>query len=360
MSDARKDSDKSKLFVFPAWHNNVPPIFFLVIGPVATIAVIFSVWHWFSPKFTDAGYMPEQPVAYSHALHAGELKIDCRYCHVGVEKTAHAGVPPTATCMNCHTNIKTKSPKLALVRESYAEEKSIPWVRIHKVADYAYFNHAPHVKAGVGCESCHGRIDTMVEVYQHAPLSMGWCYECHQAGQEAYHAQKAVGDLLTGDLQTKRNALMQTIDDVGIDSGAALAKQTKARQEIAALDVLIDKNRRATIVSEHLNKKLAAAEAIAASATGSHKKYQARIAKDLKAEIGGLAEVINPDSAKALSALQDESDRLFEKFVKVANLRPSHKVTAMGYSLNDGDLDAMKYTHQGNLLPPIHCSGCHR
>ena len=360
MSDARKDSDKSKLFVFPAWHNNVPPVFFLVIGPVATIAVIFSVWHWFSPKFTDAGYMPEQPVAYSHALHAGELKIDCRYCHVGVEKTAHAGVPPTATCMNCHTNIKTKSPKLALVRESYAEEKSIPWVRIHKVADYAYFNHAPHVKAGVGCESCHGRIDTMVEVYQHAPLSMGWCYECHQAGQEAYHAQKAVGDLLTGDLQTKRAALMQTIDDVGIDSGAALAKQTKARQEIAALDSLINKNRRATIVSEHLTKKLEAAEALAASATGSQKKYQARIAKDLKAEISGLSEAANPDSAKALAALQGESDRLFEKFVKVANLRPSQKVTAMGYSLNDADLAAMKYEHQGNLLPPIHCSGCHR
>ena len=121
------------------------------------------------------------------------------------------------------------------------------------------------------------------------------------------------------------------------------------------LSTLIDKNRRNHRL-DHLNKKLAAAEALAASATGSNKKYQARIAKDLKAEIGGLAEVVNPDSAKALSALQDESDRLFEKFVKVANLRPS-QVTAMGYSLNDGDPDAMKYTHQGNLLPPIHCSG---
>ena len=101
---------------------------------------------------------------------------------------------------------QNQESKLALVRESYAEEKSIPWVRIHKVADYAYFNHAPHVKAGV--ESGHGRIRYHGGGLPTCPLSMGWCYECHQAGQEAYHAQKAVGDLLTGDLQTKRNALM--------------------------------------------------------------------------------------------------------------------------------------------------------
>ena len=115
MSDANKESSKTTLFVFPSWHNRIPALVALVIGPLATVFAIFAVWYWFSPKLTDAGYMPEQPVAYSHKLHAGELKIDCRYCHVAVEKTAWAGVPPTATCMNCHTNIKTRV-RLALVR----------------------------------------------------------------------------------------------------------------------------------------------------------------------------------------------------------------------------------------------------
>jgi hypothetical protein len=178
------DSDK-KIWTFPAWHNNVPPIIFLIVGPVATVLAIGAVWYFFSPKFTDVGYMPEQPVPYSHKLHAGELKIDCRYCHVSVETTAYAGVPPTATCMNCHQFVKTMSDKLKPIRESYKDEsKSVEWVRVHKIADYAYFNHSAHISVGVGCESCHGRVDKMVEVHQDQPLSMGWCLECHNAPQK--------------------------------------------------------------------------------------------------------------------------------------------------------------------------------
>ena len=144
-----KDSEK-KIWTFPAWHNNVPPIFFLIVGPVATVLAIGLVWYYFSPKFTDVGYMPEQPVPYSHALHAGELKIDCRYCHVSVEKTAYAGIPPTATCMNCHQFVKTMSEKLKPIRESYADKnKPVEWVRIHKIADYAYFNHSVHINVGM-------------------------------------------------------------------------------------------------------------------------------------------------------------------------------------------------------------------
>ena len=185
MSNEKRGSEKdNELFRFPSWHNIVPPIFFLVVGPVATILAIGGVWYYFSPKFTDVGYMPEQPVHYSHKLHAGELKIDCRYCHTSVEKTAWAGVPPTQTCMNCHNAVKTKSPKLELVRQSWKTGESIPWVRVHKVADYAYFNHSAHVQVGVGCESCHGRIDQMVEVWQSQPLSMGWCLECHNAPEK--------------------------------------------------------------------------------------------------------------------------------------------------------------------------------
>jgi hypothetical protein len=188
MSSEKHGPDKdNELFTFPAWHNMVPPIFFLVIGPIATVLAIGAVWYYFSPKYTDVGYKPVQPVPYSHKLHAGELKIDCRYCHTSVETTPWAGVPPTQTCMNCHNAIKTDSPKLKLVRESWNKGepggKPIPWVRVHKLADYAYFDHSAHVQIGIGCESCHGRIDRMdgSGVQQAHPLSMGWCLDCHNA-----------------------------------------------------------------------------------------------------------------------------------------------------------------------------------
>ncbi len=165
--------------IFPRWTNNVPIIVGL-IAPLAGASLIFAVWYWFSPLYTDVGYRPDQPVAYSHKLHAGELGIDCRYCHNTVEKTAHAAIPPAATCMNCHELVKTESPRLDLVRESLATGKAIPWVRVHQLPDYAYFNHSPHVAAGVGCASCHGRVDQMTVVEMKQPLSMGWCLDCHR------------------------------------------------------------------------------------------------------------------------------------------------------------------------------------
>lgn len=170
-------------FVFPSWHNKVPAIM-TVVGGMGAVFAILAVWYWFSPKYTDVGYMPKQPVPYSHKLHAGSMGMDCRYCHTGVERSAHAGVPPTQTCMNCHAQIKTESPKLLPVRESWVSGKPIPWVRVHKTPDYAYFEHSAHVAAGVGCESCHGRIDQMVEVRQDQPLNMGWCLECHRAPEK--------------------------------------------------------------------------------------------------------------------------------------------------------------------------------
>lgn len=165
--------------IFPRWTNNVPIVVGL-IAPLAGASLIFAVWYWFSPWFTDVGYRPEQPVAYSHKLHAGELGIDCRYCHNTVEKTAHAAIPPAATCMNCHELVKTESPRLQLVRESFTTGNAIPWVRVHQLPDYAYFNHSPHVAAGVGCATCHGRVDQMPVVEMKQPLSMGWCLDCHR------------------------------------------------------------------------------------------------------------------------------------------------------------------------------------
>jgi hypothetical protein len=138
------------------------------------------VYLGFSPKATDVGYMPTQPVPYSHALHIGQLGMDCRYCHTSVEVAAHANVPPTQTCMNCHSMIRANSEQLIPVRESYATGMPVPWIKIHDLPDYVYFNHSAHVSRGVGCVSCHGRIDTMEVVYQAEPLSMGWCLDCHR------------------------------------------------------------------------------------------------------------------------------------------------------------------------------------
>lgn len=170
-------------FVFPKWTNNVPLILVIVLH-VGAIAAIWGVWYWFSPKFTDVGYQPRQPVPYSHKLHVGELGMDCRYCHVAVDKGPHASVPPTQVCMNCHSMVATDKPSLEPVRDSWESGLSVPWVKIHKIPDYAFFDHSRHVSRNVGCESCHGRIDQMVVVGQEHPLSMGWCLECHRNPEE--------------------------------------------------------------------------------------------------------------------------------------------------------------------------------
>jgi hypothetical protein len=165
--------------IFPKWTNKIPPILlFAVIIGIAGIVGFF--WYYGSPEYTDVGYRPVQPVPYSHKLHAGDLGIDCRYCHTTVEVSSTANVPPTQTCMNCHSLILTDSEKLLPVRESWTTGKPIEWVRIHKIADYAYFNHSAHINAGVGCISCHGNIAEMEKVMQVKPLSMGWCLDCHR------------------------------------------------------------------------------------------------------------------------------------------------------------------------------------
>lgn len=172
-----------KLFVFPRWANKTVQLAGVALG-VTPLYLIFLVWYGASPKTTDVGYQPKQPVPYSHALHAGELGIDCRYCHNTVERAGVAAVPPTETCMNCHARVRTKSAKLQPVRDSWETGDPVHWVKVHDLPDYAYFNHSAHVTRGIGCVSCHGRIDEMEEVYQFAPLSMGWCLGCHRAPYE--------------------------------------------------------------------------------------------------------------------------------------------------------------------------------
>ncbi|MBL9079294.1 MAG: cytochrome c3 family protein [Planctomycetes bacterium] len=169
--------------LFPKWTNKLPAA--LALGAAATgLFVVFVVTYWFSPKNTDVGYQPYQPIAYSHKLHAGTLGMDCRYCHRGVEDGAHATVPDADTCMGCHKQVKKDSIALKPLRDAYGEGQAngtpVEWVKVHLLPEYAYFHHAVHVHAGVGCKSCHGRIDQMEIVRQVEPLSMGWCLECHR------------------------------------------------------------------------------------------------------------------------------------------------------------------------------------
>lgn len=165
--------------IFPKWTNQLP-----TIAAVVTVILLVGgtglVWYYGSPKYTDVGFRPEQPVPYSHKLHADDLGIDCRYCHSNIEKSPHANVPSTQTCMNCHKLILPDSEKLLPVRESYKIGIPIEWVRVHMLPDYAYFDHSAHLRAGVGCVSCHGRIDQMEKVTQAKPLSMSWCLDCHR------------------------------------------------------------------------------------------------------------------------------------------------------------------------------------
>lgn len=165
--------------IFPKWTNYLPALG-AVAGPVGLIAVTGIIWYWFSPSYTDVGYAPDQPVPFSHKLHAGELGMDCRYCHNTVEKSGYAAVPPAQTCMNCHNLVLPDSPKLAPVRESFATGEPVEWTRVHMLPDYAFFDHSVHLAAGVGCATCHGQVDQMDKVTQEQPLSMGWCLSCHR------------------------------------------------------------------------------------------------------------------------------------------------------------------------------------
>lgn len=165
--------------IFPRSLNYLPLV--AAVG-VAVLGggITTGIWYYFSPQNTQVGYAPEQPIAYSHKLHAGDLGIDCRYCHSNIERSHEAMIPPTQSCMGCHAIVRKDSPKLATLRASWASGGPVEWVRVHKVADYVYFDHSVHLAAGVGCVSCHGRVDQMEVVRQDQPLNMGWCLECHR------------------------------------------------------------------------------------------------------------------------------------------------------------------------------------
>ena len=180
--------------IFPKWTNKLPGLVIAGALLVGT-SVTAGVWYYFTPKYTRVGYQPKQPVAFSHAIHADQLGMDCRYCHNGVEKSWYSNIPSASTCMNCHNQVLKDDPKLALVRESAATGKAIPWVQIHKTPDYVYFNHSVHVNRGVSCVKCHGEINKMDEVRHAKPLSMGFCLECHRHPEQHIRDPKDVYNL---------------------------------------------------------------------------------------------------------------------------------------------------------------------
>ena len=175
-----------------------------------------------TPKYTRVGYAPQQPIGFSHQLHAGQLAMDCRYCHNHVGESPHSNIPAAQTCINCHGkeygNIKSDSPELSPLHQAWDSGKPVEWVKVHKVPDYAYFNHAVHINRGVGCVSCHGQVNQMPVVFHAKPLSMGWCLECHRDPSGHLRPASEVTNLnWKPQNQKTHEAFVQSlIDDAGI------------------------------------------------------------------------------------------------------------------------------------------------
>jgi len=157
-----------------------------IFGAVFIVAALFwaAAQIQRSPYVTYAGVVRPQPAPFSHQHHVAGLGIDCRYCHTSVENSRFAGIPPTKTCMNCHSQIWTKAPMLEPVRESFRSDRSLVWTRVNDLPDFVYFDHSIHINKGVGCNTCHGPVDRMPLMYNYASLQMEWCLECHRAPEK--------------------------------------------------------------------------------------------------------------------------------------------------------------------------------
>lgn len=169
----------------------MPQIFHHSTNTLSRVSIFGAVFMvagvvWLTLEINRSSYVTRahearsQPVPFSHAHHVGGLGVECRYCHTSVDRSAYAGIPPTKTCMNCHSQIWAQSPTLEPVRASLRTDTSIEWIKVHDLPDFAYFNHSAHVNKGVGCSTCHGRVDQMPLVWQEKSLQMEWCLECHR------------------------------------------------------------------------------------------------------------------------------------------------------------------------------------
>jgi hypothetical protein len=162
----------------------------LVLAVGGLVALAYAVQS--SPYVTRAYEYREQPVQFSHERHVAGNGIDCRYCHTSVETSAFAGIPPTKTCMNCHSQIFANSPYLEPVRSSFRDDTPIEWTRVHDLPDFVHFNHSIHVAKGIGCATCHGRVDLMPLMLQVSTLQMQWCLDCHRSPEKYVRPREAV------------------------------------------------------------------------------------------------------------------------------------------------------------------------
>jgi len=184
---------------------------------LAALALIVAAAVARSPYMTNENIAREQPVQFSHKHHVADDGIDCRYCHTSVETSAVAGIPPTKTCMNCHSLLFADSPYLEPVRESFRSDKSIEWVKVHRLADFVYFNHSIHVNKGIGCSTCHGQVNQMPLVWQASSLQMEWCLGCHRQPEQFLRPRTEVFNM---DWQVPANQL---------ELGKKLARDYKIR-----------------------------------------------------------------------------------------------------------------------------------
>ena len=166
----------------------------IVVAFASTVAASGVVAYELSRVGVHQGYAPEQPIAFSHKLHAGDSQIPCLYCHFGVRTSRHAGIPPLNVCMNCHGILRTQTVEIEKLKEAVQRRQAIAWVKVHNLPDFVYFNHSQHLTGGVSCASCHGPVETMTRVGQYAPLTMGWCLDCHkQRGPELAQQRRHAG-----------------------------------------------------------------------------------------------------------------------------------------------------------------------
>ena len=166
--------------LFKPWANTVFRVTLVGLATFLIGGIAFAMVYVRSPLFTGQNDPIQQPLQFDHRHHVGDEGIDCRYCHNTVEKSPSAGIPPTSLCLNCHSQIWNKSPLLEPVRQAFFNDRAIPWKRVHHLPGFVYFNHSIHLAKGVGCETCHGRVDRMAAVAKKESLSMGWCLDCHR------------------------------------------------------------------------------------------------------------------------------------------------------------------------------------
>ncbi|WP_414832969.1 cytochrome c3 family protein [Afifella sp. YEN Y35] len=166
--------------IFRRRSNAIVKVALVAVVFVPVAALVFAGVMARSRYTNDIGLTPDQPVPFSHQHHVGGLGLDCRYCHTGVEEAAFAGVPPTHTCMTCHSQLWTNAEMLRPIRESLAKDEPIAWNRVTNLPDYVYFNHSVHVENGVGCTTCHGSVDKMPLMQKAEPMTMQWCLDCHR------------------------------------------------------------------------------------------------------------------------------------------------------------------------------------